>query len=414
MSETEHTRQTQSVGTSQPQIENRFGISRRNLLKGALGAAATLALPQHGAEARINTYEVNQAIENEITPIQGDGWNFFVDLDDIEAYSRTNGSTVEIDLSKTYGTSASRIIYKNGIKDMLDSNFIRVPIEGVSTGVLEILPNLDDNLVHLSIRETKNGETTNHVDADVEIACHTPPHGNEKRIFSEEALSDEVLDLLGEESKRFDVFQSPSFPTFIFTPRYGVQTPIQNSEENYVKIPTKYFSNPELVPQGMIVLNHEWFHAIHEVDPLLMSTQVVEADALLLQTHGNLWEYLSGKPYDSMVASFAPKDIMESPAFLAFDESTYYPELKAVTVQDHGHPFSNYREFFASSMNCMGRSGGEVIANIEAITDQELKSHAIELAATTLALADAIAGDAEKVTATFPGIKMIREYLETT
>ena len=177
-------------------------------------------------------------------------------------------------------------------------------------------------------------------------------------------------------------------------------------------IPAKYFENPDTLNQGKIVLDHERFHAAH-TPATLESEEAQSADRELEAAHKEALTYITGEEANLGTEIFVPNEVRNHPIFKVFDESTYFPELRAVDVHDHGHPFSNYREFFASAMNCMEKASEEVIAHIDSIENPDDRQKAQELGQAAIHLAHSIAGDEVLLNDAFPNIISVNNYFQT-
>ena len=393
-------------------------FSRRTFIKkageSALAAAAFL-YSRDSTSARGQEAEATQPVETGVTSIDHTGWNLIVNLDELQNYTAERNSTVQIDVIGGYGSKQPHIEYNQG-KSNLSNQCIRLNLDGTSTGVLEILPNPDQEDIILSVKEMQGDTviTDNPLSVPLETHTHTPEDTSDrKRIFSEVALDSDTLKEIHEQAKRFDIFHNTTYPTYIFQPRYGVQTPIYHTEDNYIMIPAKYFENPDTLHQGKIVLDHERFHAAH-TPTTMESEEAKSADRELEEAHTQTLEYITGEEANLGTEIFVPNEVRNHPIFTVFDESTYFPELRAIDIHDHGHPFSNYREFFASAMNCMEKASEDVIAHIDSIENSDDRKKAQELGQAVISLASSIAGDEMLLENAFPGINTVKNYFQAT
>lgn len=392
-------------------------FSRRTFIRkageSALGAAAFL-YSRDSTLANGQTQEATQPVETEIASIEHAGWNFIVNLDELQSYTAQRGSTVQIDVIGGYGSKQPHIEYRQGKPD-ISNQCIRLNLDGKSTGVLEVLPNPHQEDILLSIKEIEGDTLINENPLTVPLETYTyrpEDEDDRERIFSEVLLDSDTLRELHEQAKRFDIFHNTSYPTYIFQPRYGVQTPIYHTEDNYIMIPAKYFENPDTLNQGKIVLDHERFHAAH-TPATLESEEAQSADRELEAAHKEALTYITGEEANLGTEIFVPNEVRHHPIFQVFDESTYFPELRAVDVHDHGHPFSNYREFFASAMNCMEKASEEVIAHIDSIENPDDRQKAQELGQAAIHLAHSIAADEVLLNDAFPNIITVNNYFQT-
>ncbi len=382
-------------------------FTRRELFKKIGKSALGLKVFSYPQEALANeTGSENEKSELETIQITNDGWNFIVDLDQLKTYTSSNQSEVGMKLEGGYGTKTSQIFYKNGQSEAT-SNYIRVSPQGKTLGIMEILPNIEKNEVTLIREEKKDGKILKRDNHPVYLETYgfVPEDKNDpQRIWSEVKLDNSILEKLHEQTKRFNLFPNSNYPTFIFKPRYGIQTPLYNPEDNFIMIPQKYFAAEDTFPQGIIVLEHERFHAAHKLN----HSQAKKADQELKKAHEEVWISLTGEPPSLGTDIFTPPEIREHPCFALFDESTYFPELKKIDVQDHGHPFSNHREFFASALNCMDKAADQMITQIGVLDDEEIKAMLKKLSLATIELAQSLIEDQTLFEEYFPGIQNVK------
>ena len=397
--------------------------SRRSLLKGAgIAALATTQLfegrTRSTAASAPSVHEGTLPIEAGFTVIERDGWSFIIDINGIKDYAVAHGSNVEVEILGGYERESPKVMIDEKGNSIGSGGFVIAPKDmrpnGVKVGVLEALPHPESNGVMIVVKETKDGEIVNLIPnfALMDYRVYDPGD-DRKRVWSEVEIDPEILREIHTQAQRFDVFQNTNCPTFIFEPRYGIRSAVNNPGENWIKIPGKYFQNPEHVDEGHVNLDHERWHSIHNASTVT-TLAAKEADTALDKEHQNLWKKITGGEYtgEGETYGFVPEQVRDHPAFQTFDESTYFPGLRQVNQMDTGHPFSNYRELFASGMNCMSRVGAGIVDQIEEIKDDEDQKQAKLFGAGIINLAISIAGDKEAVITEFPRLSEVIDYFE--
>ena len=181
-------------------------FSRRTFIRkageSALGAAAFL-YSRDSTLANGQTQEATQPVETEIASIEHAGWNFIVNLDELQSYTAQRGSTVQIDVIGGYGSKQPHIEYRQGKPD-ISNQCIRLNLDGKSTGVLEVLPNPHQEDILLSIKEIEGDTLINENPLTVPLETHTyrpEDEDDRKRIFSEVLLDSDTLRELHEQAK---------------------------------------------------------------------------------------------------------------------------------------------------------------------------------------------------------------------